>query len=54
MNDDGTMARLPDLLVFARKYGLKIITIADLIRYRRRNDAAFVEQPITKIASNAH
>jgi 3,4-dihydroxy 2-butanone 4-phosphate synthase/GTP cyclohydrolase II len=34
MNDDGTMARLPELLVFARKHGLKIITIADLIRYR--------------------
>jgi len=36
MSDDGTMARTPELLRFARKHGLKIITIADLIRYRRR------------------
>jgi 3,4-dihydroxy 2-butanone 4-phosphate synthase/GTP cyclohydrolase II len=34
MNDDGTMARLPELIVFARKHGLKIGTIADLIAYR--------------------
>jgi 3,4-dihydroxy 2-butanone 4-phosphate synthase/GTP cyclohydrolase II len=34
MNDDGSMARLPELLIFARKHDLKIITIADLIRYR--------------------
>ena len=38
MNDDGTMARLPQLLVFARKHDLKIITIADLIRYRRAHE----------------
>jgi 3,4-dihydroxy 2-butanone 4-phosphate synthase/GTP cyclohydrolase II len=43
MNDDGTMARLPELLVFAREHGLKIITIADLIRYRLRNEAANAE-----------
>jgi 3,4-dihydroxy 2-butanone 4-phosphate synthase / GTP cyclohydrolase II len=36
MNDDGTMARLPQLRRFARRHGLKMITIADLIRYRRR------------------
>lgn len=34
LNDDGTMARRPDLEVFARQHGLKIGTIADLIRYR--------------------
>jgi 3,4-dihydroxy 2-butanone 4-phosphate synthase / GTP cyclohydrolase II len=34
MNDDGTMARLPDLEVFAAQYDMKILTIADLIRYR--------------------
>jgi 3,4-dihydroxy 2-butanone 4-phosphate synthase/GTP cyclohydrolase II len=34
MNDDGTMARMPDLQVFAKKHGLKIVTIADLIAYR--------------------
>ena len=34
MNDDGSMARLPDLEIFGRKHGLRIVTIADLIRYR--------------------
>lgn len=38
MNDDGTMARLPDLIDFAQKHGIKIGTISDLIAYRRRND----------------
>lgn len=38
MNDDGTMARLPDLVGFAQKHGLKIGTISDLIAYRRRHD----------------
>jgi 3,4-dihydroxy 2-butanone 4-phosphate synthase/GTP cyclohydrolase II len=38
MNDDGTMARLPDLVNFAQLHGLKIATIADLIAYRRRYD----------------
>lgn len=34
MNDDGTMARMPELTVFAEKHGLKIISVADLVRYR--------------------
>jgi 3,4-dihydroxy 2-butanone 4-phosphate synthase/GTP cyclohydrolase II len=38
MKDDGTMARLPDLQVFAREHGLKIGTIADLIGYRSRHE----------------
>ena len=38
MNDDGTMARLPDLLVFAAEHGLKVGTIADLIAFRRRSE----------------
>jgi 3,4-dihydroxy 2-butanone 4-phosphate synthase/GTP cyclohydrolase II len=38
MNDDGTMARVPDLVPYARAHGLKIITVADLIKYRRRNE----------------
>ncbi|MCP5361572.1 MAG: 3,4-dihydroxy-2-butanone-4-phosphate synthase [Hyphomicrobiales bacterium] len=38
MNDDGTMARLPDLINFARKHQLKIGTIADLIAWRRKQD----------------
>ena len=38
MNDDGTMARLPELLGFAKEHGLKVGTIADLIAYRRRSE----------------
>jgi 3,4-dihydroxy 2-butanone 4-phosphate synthase/GTP cyclohydrolase II len=38
MNDDGTMARLPDLIAFAERHDLKIATIADLIAYRLRYD----------------
>jgi 3,4-dihydroxy 2-butanone 4-phosphate synthase / GTP cyclohydrolase II len=39
MNDDGTMARLPELMIFAREHGLKIGTIADLIRYRSERES---------------
>src|SRR6478672_10164327 len=39
MKDDGTMARLPDLIEFAQEHGLKIGTIADLIHYRSRNES---------------
>lgn len=38
MNDDGSMARLPELVSFAQLHGLKIGTIADLIEYRRKHD----------------
>ena len=38
MNDDGTMARMPDLVAFGRKHDIKIVTIADLIQYRLRNE----------------
>ncbi|MEM7546894.1 MAG: 3,4-dihydroxy-2-butanone-4-phosphate synthase [Pseudomonadota bacterium] len=38
MNEDGTMARLPDLVTFAQKHNLKIGTISDLIAWRRRHD----------------
>ncbi|MDA7425413.1 3,4-dihydroxy-2-butanone-4-phosphate synthase [Thalassococcus lentus] len=38
MNEDGTMSRLPELVAFAQRHGLKIGTISDLISYRRRND----------------
>ncbi|MGI6491597.1 MAG: bifunctional 3,4-dihydroxy-2-butanone-4-phosphate synthase/GTP cyclohydrolase II [Pelotomaculum sp.] len=38
MNEDGTMARTPELMEFAKLHGLKIITIADLIQYRRHNE----------------
>jgi 3,4-dihydroxy 2-butanone 4-phosphate synthase/GTP cyclohydrolase II len=38
VNEDGTMARLPDLQVFARRHGLPLISIADLIAHRRRHE----------------
>src|SRR5215510_4470486 len=38
MKEDGTMARVPDLIEFAAQHGLKIITVADLIRYRLRTE----------------
>jgi 3,4-dihydroxy 2-butanone 4-phosphate synthase/GTP cyclohydrolase II len=38
MNEDGSMSRLPDLVAFAQRHGLKIGTISDLIAYRRRHD----------------
>jgi 3,4-dihydroxy 2-butanone 4-phosphate synthase/GTP cyclohydrolase II len=38
MNDDGTMARTPELVAFAQHHGMKLGTIADLIAYRRRNN----------------
>lgn len=46
MNDDGSMARLPELLVFAKEHGLKVGTIADLIAYRRR-----FEKLVERVAS---
>jgi 3,4-dihydroxy 2-butanone 4-phosphate synthase/GTP cyclohydrolase II len=39
MNDDGTMARMPDLMAFGQRHGLKIATIADLIAYRLKYDS---------------
>jgi 3,4-dihydroxy 2-butanone 4-phosphate synthase/GTP cyclohydrolase II len=39
MNEDGTMARLPELAVFAREHQLKLGSIADLVAYRRRNES---------------
>jgi len=38
MNDDGTMARVPDLVKYCQRHNLKMITVADLIRYRRRTE----------------
>ncbi|MGZ6545706.1 MAG: bifunctional 3,4-dihydroxy-2-butanone-4-phosphate synthase/GTP cyclohydrolase II [Actinomycetota bacterium] len=43
VNDDGSMARLPDLVRFAATHGLKIISIADLIEYRRRQERLVVK-----------
>ena len=49
MNDDGTMARMPDLEIFAKKHGLKIITIADLIRYRLQNETMVRRAAVTTL-----
>ena len=38
MNEDGTMARVPDLVKYCQRHGLKMITVADLIKYRRRTE----------------
>src|SRR5256885_3355833 len=38
MNDDGTMARVPDLIQYCERHGLKMVTVADLIEYRRRTE----------------
>jgi len=38
MNDDGTMARMPELRKFAKKHGLRIVTIADMVAYRMRKE----------------
>ena len=39
MNEDGTMARVPELAKFAKKHGLLMVTIADLIKYRMRTES---------------
>lgn len=51
MNDDGTMARLPDLIAFGQKHGIKIGTISDLIAYRRRHDNLVNEKSVSAITS---
>ncbi|MDR1194860.1 MAG: bifunctional 3,4-dihydroxy-2-butanone-4-phosphate synthase/GTP cyclohydrolase II [Endomicrobium sp.] len=43
MNDDGTMSRMPDLVKFAKKHKLKILTIEDLINYRRKTEKLIKE-----------
>lgn len=53
MNEDGTMARLPDLVKFAQFHGLKVATIADLIAYRLRNDS-IVERSMTTRIERKH
>jgi len=53
MKDDGTMARLPDLQLFAAEHGLKIGTIADLIEYRSRNES-LVERVGSRNIQTAH
>jgi 3,4-dihydroxy 2-butanone 4-phosphate synthase/GTP cyclohydrolase II len=49
MNEDGTMARMPDLEKFSSQYGFKIIAIKDLIAYRRRNEKLVRQRVVTRI-----
>jgi 3,4-dihydroxy 2-butanone 4-phosphate synthase/GTP cyclohydrolase II len=53
MKDDGTMARLPDLQIFAAEHGLKIGTIADLIEHRSRTES-LVQKISTRSLQTAH
>ncbi|MGI9556404.1 MAG: GTP cyclohydrolase II, partial [Solirubrobacterales bacterium] len=49
MNDDGTMARVPDLAEYCERHGLKMITVADLIAYRRRTEKLIERIVSTKL-----
>ena len=53
MREDGTMARLPDLVEFAREHGLKIVTVNDLIKYRLRADS-LIERASETALPTAH
>jgi 3,4-dihydroxy 2-butanone 4-phosphate synthase/GTP cyclohydrolase II len=53
MKDDGTMARMPDLEIFAEEHGLKIVTIADIIEYRMRHES-FVHRAALRSPSRHH
>ncbi len=49
MNDDGTMSRMPQLKVFAKKHGLKIVTVADLVEYRMRKELLVHRAAVTEL-----
>ena len=51
MNDDGTMARMPDLVAFAQRHGLKVGTIEDMIAYRLKHDRVVKETSVSRIES---
>jgi 3,4-dihydroxy 2-butanone 4-phosphate synthase / GTP cyclohydrolase II len=53
MNEDGTMARVPDLIPYCERHGLKLVTVADLIEYRRRHER-MVERVTTVSMPTAH
>jgi 3,4-dihydroxy 2-butanone 4-phosphate synthase/GTP cyclohydrolase II len=54
MNEDGTMARMPDLERFSATHGFKIISIKDLIAYRRRNEKLVRRRVVTRIPIAGH
>ncbi len=51
MNDDGTMARMPDLVAFAQRHGLKVGTIEDMIAYRLKHDRIVNESTSSRVDS---
>jgi 3,4-dihydroxy 2-butanone 4-phosphate synthase/GTP cyclohydrolase II len=53
MNDDGTMARVPQLEAFCRQHGLKLLTVADLIRYRMQHER-YVRRIAESVLSTRH
>ena len=52
MNDDGTMSRVPQLMEFAREFGLKIITVKDLIAYRVTKESLVRRAAVTKLPTS--
>lgn len=52
MKDDGTMARMPDLKIFARKHKLRMATIRDLIEYLRRTEKLVVQEEVVKMPTD--
>ena len=53
MNDDGTMARVPQLMEFSRRHNMKIVTIKDLIKYRMRNECLVRRLATTKLPTKS-
>lgn len=53
LKDDGTMARLPDLKIFAKEHKLKLVSIEDLIKYRKKHDLLLTEQARAKMPTEA-
>src|SRR5580765_6457260 len=49
MNEDGTMARVPDLVPYCERHGLKMVTVADLVEYRRRHEKLVERGPSARI-----
>ena len=49
MKDDGTMARVPDLIPYCRRHGVKLVTVADLIEYRRRHEKLVVRETSVRL-----
>ncbi|HMQ21601.1 MAG TPA: 3,4-dihydroxy-2-butanone-4-phosphate synthase [Planctomycetota bacterium] len=52
-NDDGSMARMPQLEVFAEKHGIKIGTIADLVEYRRQRERIIERRPVVRMPTDS-